>query len=471
MEILKELSYISTYRPQKGDLLKLFQLLVEEGKDRSEIAAEFGKATYFRMLYKQLKDHLLDGILNFSFSKLGKEQQFIIKIQKRSLECHILFQTGKSKAGVKIAKETLLQAEKHDLLHAALGLSTILELHYSSIQADKLKRNKYQNKSNELFEAYQQEVLARRIFGNLSFSLRKSQLTKDLIESITDLEKIAVSNKRYRFNIFYFATKNLYYRIAKEETEIIKNLQEAIAFFESLQVKKSYISEWNFRYQLVPIHMKRREYKKAEFHLNECLKLPTTGEYNWHLTLLLKAVLGFYCNNLLMVKEARNTAVQIPKKFDSKGIEDYWQVLRAYLFLFAKWGKIELEGNFRLYRFLNSVKVSNIGKPNLLILELLHVLAKGNKTEYRRLCEKITPYISKKIRKKNKRTKCFLRMLKAVESGNYHPVRVAKHAKKYKDQLYLCEHVFTINILEIEPVPYELLWEELIEWLDRRRLQ
>ena len=468
MEILKELSYISTYRPQKGDLLKLFQLLIEEGEDRDVAATKFGNMNYFRVIYKQLKDHLLDGILTSSFSRMSKEQQLLIKIQKRSLECHLLFQSGKNKAGVKIAEETILQAERNDLLHAALGLSSILELHYSSIQLDRQKRKKYQLKTIELLEAYQQEIKARTILGDLSFYHQKNQIRKAIPDKIAELEELADSNNRYRFRVFYYAAKNLCYKIAQQEDNVINNSKEAITFFESIDIKQSYISEFSFRYQLIPIYMKRKEYGKAEYYIIEALKLPTPGEYNWNMILLQKAVLGFYSSKLLMTREVLKMVKQTKNKFDSKIIESRWEIMQAYLYLFATWGKLQLDGKFRLYRFLNSVEVTDMGKPNLLILELLHLLVKGNKKEYMRISDGINDYIGKHIVKGNRRTRFFLRMLRAVELGDYHPVRVAAHAKKYKRQLYSTTPVITANVLDQEPVPYEMLWEGVMEWLSRR---
>jgi len=104
MDILKDISTISSYRPQNGDLLKLFSLAVEKELNKEEIVRFFPNKNYFRGTYKKLKDRLLDGILHNSFGQLTKIQQQHFQVRKRALESVMLIYTGNKTAGLKIAR-------------------------------------------------------------------------------------------------------------------------------------------------------------------------------------------------------------------------------------------------------------------------------------------------------------------------------------------------------------------------------
>ena len=61
---------------------------------RKEAVRVFKSEGYFRYVYKELKDKLLDGILLNSFNRLSKIQLAHFRIQKRSLESKMLIQSG-----------------------------------------------------------------------------------------------------------------------------------------------------------------------------------------------------------------------------------------------------------------------------------------------------------------------------------------------------------------------------------------
>ena len=67
-----------------------------------------------------------------------------------------------------------------------------------------------------------------------------------------------------------------------------------------------------------------------------------------------------------------------------------------------------------------------------------------------------------------RRTRYFLRMLKAVETGDYHPVRVPTHAKKNYELLKKITTPIDVNVFDVEPVPYEILWDIVLEKLQRK---
>ena len=59
-------------------------------------------------------------------------------------------------------------------------------------------------------------------------------------------------------------------------------------------------------------------------------------------------------------------------------------------------------------------------------------------------------------------------MLKSVVKGNYRASLTEAHAKKNKDKLAASKADLDVNVFDIEYVPYEILWEEVIKFLAKK---
>ena len=217
---------------------------------------------------------------------------------------------------------------------------------------------------------------------------------------------------------------------------------------------------------MIPIYLNQKNYAKAEIIIRDCIHYPSKGAYNWHLTLFYQVILGFYSNKPQIAFKTWKLATNTSKKFHSEAIDNRWRIIKAYLHFYAKVNRIDPMGSFRLYRFLNSVTPNPKSKVNLYILELIHLLADNKKTQFMKEVEKVETYLRINPRLP-KRTRYFLRMLRAIETGDYHIVRVTAHAKKYYQALLKTEISLDINVADAEPVKYEILWDIILDFLQK----
>jgi len=464
MDLIRDLSEHSSYRPTGGDLLKLFQLAFDKELEKEQLVNFFKSPSYLRKVKQTLKDRLLDGILLNSFSQLTKVQQAHFKIRRRNLEVMILIASEKKKAAIKVAEETLSHAEKYGLVDVALNMSRELEHHYSVVLVNTAKRDKYHQKNLRNQALFLQEIKAQSLFNDLAFCIQRKRITEHIPPAIEELSFIAKSNREYKFNLYYYSIKNLYARFTRNQSAIIENCRAAAAFFNQSRTILPYTTSWNFKFQLIPVYLMQRKYADAGFIIGECLELPNKGSYNWHLTLLYRAVLGFYSNKKMVALQAWKLAKKTPKKFDSAIVTERWKIVGAYLALSEKMGQIKYPAEFKIYRFLNDTTANATAKINMLILELLHLLADGKHDRYMDRVEHLESYIHTNCKGKP-RAKYFLRMLKAVEVGDYNLIRVEAHAKKHRDLLRRTASTININVLDSEPVPYPVLWKMVLNHL------
>lgn len=467
MNTIKEIAFFSTYQPDNGDLLKLFHLAIDKEFSREEALNFFPSKTHFNVIYKKLKDKLLDGILLSSFKNLSKVQKVHFKIRNRSVESIMLIYSEKKTAGIKIAEETLVAAMKYGLVDIVLSMSRELENHYAAIEGNSRKWRKFNKITVKYLKYLTHECIAQSLYAELANCILSKKDPSHLLPKIEELKSLLPTNHQYKFRLLYYTSLNLYARYNNDQVTVIKVCQDAITFFSTCNFHLPYFTQWTFRFHMIPIYLNQKKYAKAEVIIRECLKLPTKGSYNWHSTLFYQAILGFYSNKPQIVAKTWKLAINTTKKFHADAIDNRWLIIKAYLHFYAKVNRIASMGPFRLYRFLNNVEANQKGKVNLYILELLHLLVDGKKTQFMRRADYIETYMRLNPRLP-KRSRYFLRMLRAVELGDYHIVRVTAHAKKHYQKLINTEVSVDINVADAEPVKYEILWDIVLDFLKKK---
>ncbi len=219
---------------------------------------------------------------------------------------------------------------------------------------------------------------------------------------------------------------------------------------------------------LVPIYLLKKKFADAETTLKNCLTLPPPNSFNHHKTLIYQALLGFYSNKPKIAQHAYKVAHTTPTKFESTVIDQRWHLIKGYLALYHKLGLIQFDQPFRLQSFLNipEAQGNHNQKANLIILELLHLLTDKNYPKFFAKLERVEAFISKRFKAHEyKRTRYFLRMLKAVVKGNYHGKLVLAHAEKQSKLLAKSTENLNVDTIEREIVPYEILWDLVIKQL------
>lgn len=473
MDSLLELESVSNFHPVNTDVGRLYRLMMENKSiTREEVFLAFNQEKnnskeYNRTVYKSLKDGLIDGIFNNSFKDLSKIQQAHIRVWKKFAACKILIGSEKKKAAIPLSREILAQAERYGLFDVALSLSKELELHYSIVHPDIRKYHLYRDKIVEYQQLITEETKAQSVYTKLAFSIQKKRPIDTIGEEIKALEAIRETNNEYKFNLRYFVSKAIWCQFKNDNTGLLQVCQNALTFFDGYDRPLPQSARFHFYFKLIPALILSGDYAKAESSVNRCLKLPTVGSYNWHLTLFYLAVIGFYSNKPKIALNAWRLAERTPKRFESAVIMDRWEIIRAYLFYFDKCGKIKMPGTFKRSKFLNEITTVNRDKSGLnmaiIVVELLHLLAVGDRKKYMERCELLPAYIRDNLRKKeDARSRHFLRMLICVEKGDYHPARVNRYAAGYLKKLQSVDVAVSLEVLESELIPFERLWKEVI---------
>ncbi len=462
MKLLQEIIELSEYQPKEGNLLELYEL-AKEGVTR-ELAEEKlkKKSSNFRNTYKVLKDRLLDGLLEHKSRHFSYLQKAHFQLLDKYVKARILLALGKNRSGIIIAEEVVRQAEKLELFLMVFEISLMLENKFAI--SGHVKFNKYREKLDRVTFLLEAETKAKRIENRLNFCMTKSRPVDWVYEEIKTLDAIFPTNEQFNFRLQYYSIKNNICFIENNTDALEANCAEALAFFDAYPTPIPYVTKFIFLTKVIPAYVVNKEYERASANLEKCIALTqhVVGGWNWHIAQLYKATIAFYNNDPALALQVFLEVQSIRKRFDNSYIEARWKLIHAYLSLYEQIGKISGVPPFRLYRLLNEVSplTGDKTKPNIFILELLHLLAQEKHRRYLDRTDGIEQYLSRNAKvKHHTRLRFFMRMLRSISLGAFHSVRVNAHAKKNKVKLLKTSYHTNMDMLDTEVVPYEILWE------------
>lgn len=472
MEVIREISKLSNFKPKNPVQKAILRLAKKQDLTKKEAKKSLLNRFNNSQLtigFSRLKYNLLDGVVNVSFLDIPKSSINRVRIWKRHLQIKILFLTGNRISAVSLAKNTICQAEKSQDFEVVESLCKDLMLHYTNNEPIFKEYQKYRDKfeqTNNLFQALNKAELAYQELVNL---IKNKQSLEPIRHVILELDEVANNFDYYRFKNFYFLLKSLYFRTNGNNAKFIENNKAAYEFFNKFDTELSYLNQYNFLSELIPHYIFENDFINAGSAINQCEKLPPKGSFNWHRILVYKSYLGFYSEKPKAALSSLKLAFSVKAKFDSP-IFERWHIIEGYLAIFHLLGKVHQPEPFKLRKYLNieEKKDNHEQKANLLIIELLYLLFDGKRPQYFEATEKLDHYIQTRFKPhKFKRTRYFLRMLKSVVRGNYHPVLTKAHAKVNLKKLETARVELDANVLDIEYVPYEMLWGMVVKFLGK----
>ncbi len=474
MELLKHITQLSTYRPESGLKKELYQLVVEENYNRTQAKRHFEAQQYksnFRVVYKNLKDSLLDGVITTPLYKLPSLIRSKLQVWKKQLQYRIFIQIGDKEAGIKLAIETLIAAEQNEQFDVIHTICRDLLTYYSTSHSNTQKYQKYRQKYIVANKLMQQEAKAEIIYTDLWHHYHTKQSIFHFSQAIAELETIALTNNKYKFRYFFYSLKSLFFELSKDDDALLANNKTAYTFFDQLDRELHYAIKLNFIAGSIPFYILKNQFAAAEYAINLSLTVAPIHSFNWQNVLTLQSILGFYSHKPQIALRAFKSSMEVPsKKIKSEVLSDKWHLIKGYLAFFGAIGRIPAMESFKLSKWLNITEHRNntAQKANLIIIELLYHLATKNHEKYFRKTELLESYITTHFKAhKYKRTRYFLRMLKAVVKGNYHHDIVPIYAAKQLTKLKAAQSELNSEVIELELIPYEMIWQEVLALLKR----
>jgi len=307
----------------------------------------------------------------------------------------------------------------------------------------------------------------------------KAETHKLAVDSFKQLEPyLATYDAPYLHYITYYI-ESLIYTSKNDYLKAVEVCEKALHFLD--QKPYSYHSALKaFLHQQALSFTQLRVYEEGKKAIERSAALLRPGSYDWYTNLDLYLTLAFHSKEYQEVYYIFNRAAN-HRKFKRLNplLKEKWQISEAYVHFLVFVDKIvpirsdERFSNFKLGKFLNSVPIFSKDKRGLnipiLVIQILFTIAKRDfETAINRI-EAIKKYCSRYLRKhQNFRSNCFIKMLLQAPISGFHKAGTERRAAKYLEQLKSAPLEITNQAYEVEIIPYEDLWDIIIEHLDTR---
>ena len=323
------------------------------------------------------------------------------------------------------------------------------------------------------------EIDRNEILRYYKSSQSTSALITQMCESAISRYKSYENNipSFYFHNYFYFL-KHIKFTNTKNHLAVYNNAETALEYFENLPF--DYVpGRLTYLYVVIIFQIQKEQYLKAARTIEKALLLVRNKSGHWFAIKENEILLNFHRGTY-----SRTCGIfydqYLSKEFkDLQKIEQQrWHLYEVYVRILLEAGLAEYKGRKKQYnvhkflndlpRFSNDKRAMNIP---ILIAQMIFLIIRRKHDQATDRITALEKY-SKRYLKKNDdtfRSNCFIKMLLEVPKQGFNKIAIERHAKKYFDRLKSSEIELIDQPFEIEIIPYERLWEIIMDNLSRKK--
>ncbi len=486
---LKRIEVIGNPGEHTGKLYDLYNGL-QSGLFESE--EEAAQAIYnapasdrrFQKLKNKLKTRLINSLMfvdpnqpRFNDASVARFNCLKLFTAQQVLDFYLGTQ-GVGELHAKVLKE----AEKYGINYLALEASRVIRKRAVITGNVKLlaEMNKKIRRYQKMVEA---ECMAEEFYYDVGMAFSRSRgIQSQLLEEAIEREKLlrpfvdeynTPSLTYYGYHFFA-----LRYMLGKDYVGSIRECQTALDKMAS-EKNSLDLHRFSLMFRMLQCHLQLKNYEEGEKVVKECLKFTETRSiYNHFITREMHFLLNMhsekYQKGYAIYLEAINSAKY---KALNSHLKENWKIYGAFIQYLVEIGIIETEegtatkAKFRLGKFLNEVPNYSKDKRGLnipiLIIQTLFLLHRGRFNEVIDRTEALNTYVYRYLKKdENYRSNCFVKMILTLPQADFHRQGVIRKANKYYQKLLAEPLELSGESSEIEIIPYERLWEMVLNSLE-----
>ncbi|PHN00981.1 hypothetical protein [Flavilitoribacter nigricans] len=473
---------------------KFYQFLIEDQYATDEEYANYfyPDTTNYHAFYK-LKDRLFNRLINTVFF-IDINKKGLVPVQKAFYECYknaaavkILLGKGIRVPAIGLAEKTLKKCLLFGFTDLVIELARHIRMQYASFDPQEKDFNFYTSIIDKHLKIYKKEIETEEYLYSLLLKhenrtnlnqyyakvlkTQKNRIKKILLKGVSSM----------RINLYCYFFLFTYYELSGNWKKLIKICDEVIQKEVSNPNVFTPTLLGNSYYRKIKSLFILEKYALAESMISKCLSHFKMRSHDWF------SVQDIHIK-ICLHNRKYTEASKILEKINEFKKDNYyyktWQenvkVYDAFLHYLQCIGRLapsllenENPPSFRLQKFLNEVpnhskdkKGSNV---TILILQILFLLEQRKYDDIIDRTESLRVYVQRYLKEDGTyRSNCFIKMLLCLPAGNFERPEVAAKAQEYLDRLHAMPIRKAKQSAELEVMPYEMLWEFVLESLDRK---
>ena len=487
---IKQIELITPGKRSNSKVQKLYDLIAEGKADSDENLQEvlYGgqarKEFYYRRTKNKLKERLINTIffIDQNQTNFTNYQKAYYSAIRHEAAIKILLARLLRQPAIGLSERVLRTAIKYELTDTVLFLARTLKLHYGGAVGDRRKYQKYRDLFTRYLKLQQLEMLAEEYYTDINFHSTNSRENKEEVMQLAnrysaELRKKTKGKDSYRLMLYSYMIHSTAFQLAGNFQAAIEVCREAIQYFDAKKNISTPTIRISFSFRILACQVNSKKFEQAKCDARSYLAMVGEGTWNWFSGMQYYLIAAFHTKDFTLAYEIVQKAVNHPgyKKL-YQNLAEEWHVYQGFIHYLTRIGKIPhppATTRFRIRKFLNEVPIYSNDKRGInitiLILQILLLLERKKYGEIIDRVESIKMYAHRYLRKGNTfRSDCFIKMLMQLPAASFHKAAVIRKAEKYRQRLESEEEQATNSNPEIEIIPYELLWEYVLESLQNK---
>jgi len=437
----------------------------------------------FPSLKSRLFDKLNSLLIIHEDILLKKDEALIQKNEnlKKIIAGNLLITSGKIDLGLHMLEKAVEVAMKKNFTENVIQALKKLIIEFGSTRYNKFKFKKYLDLQEKYIYIYNWEVKAQ----NYYLILRKNNInslvlpSKELISKASEYVQELNNVKGVTTPLFAYDTyriKAIYYEFIKDYNQLIIASKQAIKDIKIPEYELPFAFS-NINIRTIFALIQTADYEKA-IQFGKKHEMKTIKDSNsWFR-------LKYYLAKAYFYNKKYSGAIQIIVSMNNekylKMFPKYNELIRTifgyiHLLVFSNYIEISTEiknklPEFKLGKYLNSMPIYSRDKRgfnlSILFLQVAFLLQRKDHDAIIDRADSLKQYAYRYLRRDDSfRSNCMIKMVIQMVKANFHPVRTERYTADLLKQLKSVKLAGSGQNIEIEVLPFEVLWDIMLKSL------
>ncbi len=445
-----------------------------------DLYKEQGASSSYRKLKSTLRERLLECIFH-----IDTQQAEYTDYQRAYYDCHkqwviVRFLTGQNAntIALTLANKLLRTAERFDFTLLCMDIASYLRIQYGLRESNPKKFEEATQRFEHFRKVYDAEVLAEELYTSLVVRMVNNRsafrevvtLAAEYAERIRPyLEQFAT----YKLHMYGYLIGLTYYTAQNKYREALAYCEKALSFFKK-RPYEARVPLQIFYYQKLICNIHLRQFEEGKEVARHCIRLMQEGTFNWFKYRELYLHLLLHTQHYEEAAQLLYSTVEHPRfEFMPENVVEIWRIYEAYIHFLHQVGKVSQapKVKFRLAKFINEFTIFNKDRSGvniaIVIIKWLMLIEGKQFSKILDEMEGTEQYCYRYLRNENtKRSYYFIRMLLLIPLCQFGRKATLEKSARLLDSLRSVPLQLANQTHEIEIIPYEDLWEMVLEILE-----
>lgn len=481
---------VESFLPSRRDepIWKLYHLLKSNGyaEDPETMIDVQGEVDLRK--FKEVKGKL-EGILlrclvsqNISENRSHDRLKEYFDIQRNLLAARILLNKKRQQTAIKLFEKNLNIAVKYHMTEFVVPICRQLSWYFGVISFNKYKYNLYTNILRKYIDVQKYEIQAEEYSKELQrrHARSASNPTKEdvkLAEEYSNSLRLITNINTHSFLYNKYLVDAIKCEYNRDFEGLFNLSESAMTQFQRPELKAEFVLDAiNIRrlYALIRLG----NFRSADIFGSEVLADIKPESNYWfrvaYYVVKVRLYLANYRHAIMLMKMIFNI-----KYFKKLPIEyrELFETMLGYINLLIDSNYISIDDEFvqdmptfRLAKFMNSTPIFSKDKRGINVsILLMHIAFLLQRKDYNAIIDRtdsLNQYAYRYLRKDDSfRSNCMIKMVIQMTKADFNPIRTARYTADLRKQLGHVTLAGSGENIEVEIIPFEVLWEIMMKAL------